>query len=101
MRAALTETVAEGVQMVCDIRRVAYRQVNRPVRYARVVAEEHKPLTLEEVDAMSPSERAAVLDAHYARPGVIITDLDELPPKIRARAVATAERIAHDRARTE
>ena len=65
------------------------------------MAEKHKPLTLEEVDAMSPSERAAVLDAHYARPGVIITDLDQLPPKIRARAVATAEQIAHDRAKIE
>lgn len=70
-------------------------------RYAGVMAEEPQRLTLEELDAMSPAERAAAIDAHYARPGVIITDLDQLPTNIRAQVTATAERIANQRARTE
>ena len=49
------------------------------------MADERKRLTLEELDAMSSAERAAVIEAHYAQPSVIITDLGELPPKIRAR----------------
>jgi hypothetical protein len=65
------------------------------------VAEERDRPTLEELDAMSPAERAAAIDAHYARPGVVITDLDELPTNIRARVVATAERLAAQRAQTE
>jgi hypothetical protein len=65
------------------------------------VAEEQKRPTLAELDAMSPTERAAVIDAHYARPDVIITDLNELPTKIRARVVATAQRLASNRATTE
>jgi len=34
------------------------------------MADERKHLTLEELDAMSPAERAAVIEAHCAQPRV-------------------------------
>ena len=45
-------------------------------------------ITAEELEAMSPDERAAVVNER------IVTDLDELPTEFRAQVVATGQRLA-------
>ncbi|GMU79686.1 MAG: hypothetical protein AMXMBFR46_24760 [Acidimicrobiia bacterium] len=52
-----------------------------------------KLITAEELEAMSPDERAAVINER------IVTDIDELPPEFRAQVVATAKRLAAARRR--
>lgn len=47
-----------------------------------------KLITAEELDAMSPDERAAVVRAH------IVTELDLLPGEFRRRVETTAARLA-------
>jgi hypothetical protein len=52
-----------------------------------------KLITAEELEAMSPDERAAAVNER------IVTDLDELPAEFRAQVVATAEQLAAARRR--
>lgn len=47
-----------------------------------------KVITAEELDAMSPDERARVVREH------IVTDLDQLPDGFRRRVETTAARLA-------
>ena len=54
---------------------------------------ERKLITAEELEAMSPGERAAVINER------IMTDLDELPAEFRAKVLATAEQLAAARRR--
>ncbi len=60
-------------------------------RYARRVSSNRRLVTAEQLDAMSPNERAAVLADH------IVMDLDELPEGFRERVVATGKRLATER----
>ncbi|MCP3938902.1 MAG: hypothetical protein GY708_26445 [Actinomycetia bacterium] len=45
-------------------------------------------LTVEELDAMTPDERAQAFNER------IVTDLDELPAKFRDRVIETGQRLA-------
>ncbi|MCP3854600.1 MAG: hypothetical protein GY745_13780 [Actinomycetia bacterium] len=45
-------------------------------------------LTAEELDAMTPDERAQAFNER------IVTDLDELPAKFRDRVIGTGQRLA-------
>ena len=56
-----------------------------------IVSSNRRLVTAEQLDAMSPNERAAVLADH------IIMDLDELPEGFRERVVATGQRLATER----
>jgi hypothetical protein len=47
-----------------------------------------RAITAEELDAMSPDERAQVVREH------MVTDLDQLPEAFRQRVEATAARLA-------
>mgnify|MGYP001822178606 CR=1 FL=1 len=49
-----------------------------------------KLLTAEELDAMSPNERAAAFDER------IVRDLDELPPAFRTRVMKAGQELADD-----
>jgi hypothetical protein len=49
-----------------------------------------KLISAEELDAMTPNERAAAVDA------CTVTDPAELPEAFRTRVFAVGERIAHD-----
>jgi hypothetical protein len=64
----------------------------RPVpvlhRYPVAVADAPRVITAEELDGMSPDERAQVVRDH------IVTDLDQLPEGFRRRVEATAARLA-------
>jgi hypothetical protein len=55
---------------------------------------ERKLITATELEEMTPDERAAVVNER------ILTDLDELPPEFRARVMATAQKLAAERAQT-
>ena len=48
-------------------------------------------ITVAELDAMTPNERAATVGAH------IVTDLAELPASFRDRVVATGHRLTAER----
>ena len=50
-------------------------------------------ITAEELDAMSPDERARVVREH------IVSDLDKLPDGFRRRIESTASRLAEQRRR--
>ncbi len=56
--------------------------------YRGDVADAPKVITAEELDSMSPDERAQVVREH------IVTDLNELPDGFRQRVEATATRLA-------
>ena len=56
-----------------------------------VVSSNRRLVTAEQLDAMSPNERAAALAEH------IVMDLDELPEGFRERVVATGQRLATER----
>lgn len=48
-------------------------------------------ITAEELDAMSPDERARVVREH------VVTDLDQLPDDFRRRVANTAGRLSEER----
>jgi hypothetical protein len=50
-----------------------------------------KLLTASELDAMSPDQRAAALNAR------VVTDLDALPLEFRQRVIETGARLAAER----
>ncbi len=52
------------------------------------MADASKVITAEELDGMSPDERAQVVRDH------IVTDLDQLPDGFRRRVETTAARLA-------
>ena len=52
------------------------------------MADGSKVLTAEELDAMSPDERARVVREH------IVTDMEQLPDGFRRRVETTATRLA-------
>ena len=52
------------------------------------MADGPKVITAEELDAMSPDERARVVRAH------IVTDIEQLPDGFRRRIEATAARLS-------
>jgi hypothetical protein len=54
---------------------------------------ERKLITAEELEAMSPDERAAVINER------IVTDLVELPSVFRAKVMATGQQLAAARRR--
>ena len=60
-------------------------------RYPGAVADGPKVITAEELDAMSPDERARVVREH------IVTELDQLPDGFRRRVERTAARLAQQR----
>jgi hypothetical protein len=45
-------------------------------------------VTAEELDPLSPNERAAAVDAH------IVTSIEELPERFRIRVLQTGQRLA-------
>lgn len=57
-------------------------------RYPGDVADAPKVITAEELDAMSPDQRAQVVREH------IVTNLDHLPEAFRQRVEMTAARLA-------
>ena len=57
-------------------------------RYLGDVADAPKVITAEELDAMTPDQRAQVVREH------IVTDLDHLPEAFRQRVETTAARLA-------
>ena len=60
-------------------------------RYPGDVADAPRLITAEELDAMSPDERARVVREH------IVTNLDHLPDDFRRRVEATAGQLAEQR----
>lgn len=60
-------------------------------RYPGDVADALRVITAEELDAMSPDERARVVREH------IVTDLGQLPDGFRRRVETTATRLAEQR----
>ena len=56
--------------------------------YPGEVADAPKVITAEQLDSMSPDERAKVVREH------IVTDLNELPDGFRRRVEATATRLS-------
>ena len=56
-----------------------------------LVNSKRRLVTAEQLDAMSPNERAAALEEH------IVPDLAELPEAFRDRIVATGQRLATER----
>ncbi len=58
------------------------------------MADSPRLITAEELDAMSPDERARVVREH------IVTDFDQLPDDFRQRVEATAGRLAEQLRRT-
>ena len=62
-------------------------------RYPCEVTDVPRLITAEELDAMSPDERARVVREH------IVTDLDQLPDDFRRRVETTAGRLAGQRRR--
>jgi hypothetical protein len=57
-------------------------------KYLRDMADARKVITAEELDAMSPDQRAQVVREH------IVTDLDLLPEAFRQRVETTTARLA-------
>jgi hypothetical protein len=55
------------------------------------VSDERRLLTTEDLDAMSPDQRAAAVSER------IVTDLDALPAEFRQRVVDTGARLAAER----
>ncbi len=55
------------------------------------MAEVPRVITAQELDAMSPGERARVVREH------VVPDLDQLPDDFRRRVEATAGRLAEQR----
>lgn len=69
-----------------------------PVRARRTGARYAEPmdrelLTAEDLDAMTPNERAAAFDER------IVSSWDEVSPEFRAQVEATASRLSAERAR--
>ena len=60
-----------------------------------VVSSNRRLVTAEQLDAMSPNERAAALAEH------IVMDLDDLPEGLRDRVVATGKRLATEGTRRQ
>lgn len=60
-------------------------------RYPCDVTDAPRLITAEELDAMSPDERARVVREH------VVTDLDQLPDDFRRRVETTAARLAEQR----
>lgn len=56
------------------------------------MADADRVITAEEFDKMTPNERAAAVRAG------IVTDWNEVPSEFRERVIATAKRIAAERA---
>jgi len=54
---------------------------------------ERKLITAQELEAMSPDERATVIN------GRIVTNIDELPAEFRAKVMATGLQVAAARRR--
>lgn len=52
------------------------------------MADDRKVLTAEELDAMTPDQRAAAFDER------IVRDLEDLPDAFRVRVIATGQRLA-------
>lgn len=83
---------------LCSPRRTAaYSRVRRSARARselstlRQVDANRRLITVSELDAMTPNERAATVAAH------IVTDLGELPASFRDRVVATGHRLTAER----
>jgi hypothetical protein len=55
------------------------------------MADAPRLITAEDLDAMSPDERARVVREH------VVTDLDQLPDEFRRRVETTAGRLAEER----
>jgi hypothetical protein len=55
---------------------------------------ERKLITAEELEAMSPDERATLINER------IVTDIDELPLEFHTRVIATGQRLAAERDQT-
>jgi hypothetical protein len=64
-----------------------------PRSYPVPMADNREPLTAEDLDAMTPNERAAAFEER------IVRDVDELPPSFLNKVMATGRRIA-DQLRT-
>ena len=62
--------------------------IDRSTSTRRTETDSATPITAEELDAMSPDERARVVREH------IVTDLDQLPEGFRRRVETTAARLA-------
>lgn len=54
------------------------------------MADERELVTAEQMDTMTPDERATVVRDR------IVTDLDELPPEVRARLEEAGRQVARD-----
>ena len=65
--------------------------VSTGYRYSCYVTDAPRLITAEELDAMSPDERARVVREH------VVTDLDQLPDDFRRRVETTAGRLAEQR----
>jgi len=65
-----------------------------PTRRYRALMTERKLITAEELEAMSPDERAAIINER------IVTSLDGLPPEFRAKVMATGQQLAAARRRS-
>ena len=83
---------------LCSTRRTAaYWRVRRSARARselstlRDVDANRRLITVTELDAMTPNERAATVAEH------IVTDLGELPASFRDRVVATGHRLTAER----
>lgn len=74
-----------GLTRTCGLR-CAVVQLLR--RYPGAVADAPKVVTAEELDQMSPDERAQIVRDH------IVTELDQLPDGFRRRVETTAARLA-------
>lgn len=56
--------------------------------YTRLVADDRELISADDLDLMTPDERARAFDEH------LVADLDEVPPEFRARIVETARRLS-------
>ncbi|MDP1804090.1 MAG: hypothetical protein Q8K72_02900, partial [Acidimicrobiales bacterium] len=75
---------------VTQLRRVlgSYPFAEKPAKHPGDVADAPKVITAEQLDAMSPDQRAQVVRDQ------IVTDLDHLPAAFRQRVETTAARLA-------
>ncbi len=67
------------------------RTLGLPHGYPAEVADAPRLIIAEELDAMSPDERARVVREH------VVTNLDEVPEDFRQRVETTASRLAQQR----
>jgi hypothetical protein len=81
-------TPTRSVRQVRDNRSVRWRPSRFLYGYAGDVADAPRVISAEELDAMSPDERAQVVRDH------IVTDLGQLPDGFRRRVETTAARLA-------